>query len=64
MFELVSSGASGVGQDKQIISDGNFDEIAHKRKTSEVANKLAEIVLRDAIICCETKNTFCQDSLV
>lgn len=31
MFELVSSGASGVGQDKQIISDSNFDEIAQKK---------------------------------
>ena len=48
MFELVSSGASGVGQDKQIISDGNFDEIAQKRTTNKVANKLAEIVLREA----------------
>jgi len=48
MFELVSSGASGVGQDKQIISDSNFDEIAQKRTTSKVANKLAEIVLREA----------------
>ena len=47
MFELVSSGASGVGQDKHIISDSNFDEVAQKR-TSKVANKLAEIVLREA----------------